>query len=134
MKRGHLTYARKVRPEMDGRPAWVRAVRLARDLSHRLSGATLAAPDARPVGDDIADFCHQARPLKAAGFPVQGASAMALAEAFVAAARGLDVAGDDARQGLCAGVLGAAAEALNEIIEDLRTEEHGRSWQSRYQD
>lgn len=133
MKRGHLTYARKTRPEAVGRAAWMRAIGAARALAHRVSGLTVAGPDAASLGAVITDYCHAARPLKAATFPVQGASAMALAEAFVQATRALDVAADEARQALAAAVLGAAAEALNEIHEDLRATESA-GWQRRYRD
>lgn len=111
---------------MATRQAWVRAVHEARALASRIGGATVQPEGLPPTA--IADYAHLARDLKAATFPVEGASAMALAEAFLAGGRALAVAATEDRRAASAAVLAAAAEALDDIIEADRGDAAARTW------
>jgi hypothetical protein len=121
VKRAHQVMQRKLRPAMAARAAWVRAVREARDVAAHVLGLSTAA--ATPQ-----DLAHLVRDLKAQAFPVGQASALALAEAFLASARALNVSTLVERREASASALAALAKALDDIIEADRGDAAARTW------
>jgi hypothetical protein len=127
MKRAHLQMQRKLARPVEVRAVWVRAVRDARDFAAAALG-TATGPAGAPV-----DLAHLVRDLKAQNFPVEGATASLLAEAFLCAAKAVALAMLPGRREAAVRVLAEAAGALDDIIEADRSDAAARSW-GRYSD
>lgn len=126
--RRHVLHAHKTRPARSERQEWKTAVDAARTVARRVMGTTSPPPGTAELPELMRDLGHILRPLKASGFPLQEASAVALAECFVTAGRALIVTALPDRQVLLAAVLDPAASGLWDLIEDLRGEEARGGW------
>lgn len=128
MKRAHLQMQRKLARPIEVRGAWVRAVHEGRDLAARLCGRSTGPALGGLDSNGPADLAHLVRDLKIQTFPVRDASAMALAEAFLASARALHVSAMPERREAAARVLAEAAGALDDIIEADRAGAARGTW------
>lgn len=99
------------------RPEWVRAISEGRGL-----GLTLTPEQGLRLRESV-------RSLSAEGFPVEaGAAARPLAEAFLLACNGFELAaGNDAQRRADARAITALAEALDTELADIRTAEAARA-------
>lgn len=115
------------------RAAWISAISAAETIAWRMSGRMRAPEGAAKLDDLIADLRLLARGLKPSAFPVQQASAIGLAEAFVGAARAMGEAALPELRERIATVLAPVAEVLDEILAGQRDAEAG-AWRGQFKD
>lgn len=124
MKRAHVQMQRRLAHQAaHPRQAWRQVTGDAQDLAReaeRSAGEVYGdqRPRFRPLEHRLHDFQHLVRSARVADFPVAGCSVGFAAEAFVRLAHGFCEAGTPELRLILARALGAAAEALTEIMDE----------------
>lgn len=132
MNRAYMVRSRRLTPPPGvSRRQWLDLVAAGRDIGANATGRLIAADSPAPyAGYALADFVHLAREAQGTPFPAPGATAAAIAQAFLrlAAATAEIDAFDPRMREILGRAVGAIADALDGLLdlERDRAAEQGR--------